>query len=67
MNTKLSQDAHDTLIALESQLAFRNRARARWAMAQAAMKPCCTTWAPTMNEQQKQKHDRDVIEQNLPF
>ena len=36
MTAHLAQDAHDTLIALEAQQAFRNQARARWAMAQAA-------------------------------
>jgi hypothetical protein len=67
MNTRLVQDAHDTLTALEAQQAFRNRERARWERAQQAARPCTGSWAPTMTAQQKQQHDQYVIEQNLPF
>lgn len=68
MNTKLSQDAHDSLVAHEAQRAFKDAERARWARAQAAAKPCTgPNWAPTMTAQEKQQHDQYVIDNNLPF
>lgn len=65
MNSRLSQDAADTLEAHEQQRAFRDSERARWAAAQPHK--IVRIWAPTMQPHQRQAFERYVIENNLPF
>jgi ATP-dependent helicase/DNAse subunit B len=65
MNSRLSQDAADSLVAHEARRIFRDLERARWAMAQPHK--IVDTWAPMMTEQEKREHDARVIEHKLPF
>lgn len=65
MNTRLSQDAADSLAAYEAQQAFRDSERARWARAQP--QKIVGMWAPAWTEQERLQHEQDVILFNLPF
>lgn len=62
---RLPQDAAETLAAYEHMQAVRNRALADW---EAAQQPAPTeTWAPTMNEQQKQKQAEYIKRHSCQF
>lgn len=65
MNTRLEQDAHDSLQAFELRQKFIALERARWALS--APKKCTSVWAPVLTEQQKQEQQQYVIDNNLPF
>lgn len=65
MNTRLPQDAADSLFSYESQQAWRNKERARWAAAQP--QKIVAVWAPRMEPHERQAFERYAIENNLPF
>lgn len=58
---RLEQDAADALEAYE----FQQAERARWARAQSVR--ILGTWAPVMNEQQKQEFQQYSAKFQLPF
>ncbi len=65
MNTRLEQDAADTLQGHEDRAAFKTAERARWARAQPMR--IVGTWAPSMTDEQKRVHQQYVIAEKLPF
>ena len=73
MNSRLEQDAHDTLIGLEAMAAahvarreaFRAAERERWARAQPPR--IVGTWAPTITEQERQEREAQIQAGVLPF
>ncbi len=65
MNTRLSQDAADSLSAYEAQQAFRAAVKARWARAQP---PVITgVWHPTITEQERMEREQQIDAGLLPF
>lgn len=65
MNTRLEQDAADTLEAHERREKFRASERARWAKAQP--EKLGPNWAPKLTEQEQKELDQYVADNNLPF
>jgi hypothetical protein len=66
MNTRLSQDAADTLHAYEAQQAFRERERARWARAQPP-KIVGRVVFPELTQQEHIEREQQINEGLIPF
>lgn len=65
MGTILEQDAADALLSYQDRECFKAAERERWARAQ--KEPIVSVWVPTMSEQEKQEHEKYVLENHLPF
>jgi len=61
MNTRLEQQAADSLEAYERQQRHRQGYRAKPA------DPMGETWRPTFTEQQQREHEQYIKINNLPF
>lgn len=62
MNSRLAQDAADSLTAWE---AFREHHRARWAEAQPPK--IVGTWAPKIDAQERAEREQQIQDGLIPF
>lgn len=66
MNTRLSQDAADSLAAYEQQQAWRARAKADWARAQAPVIVGRIVFPP-LTEQERMEREQQIEAGLIPF